>query len=153
MKGGEGSALEPDGVGELPPASRELMEVLWAAETPCTGRMVHDRIAVRFPTRRKRAYTSTATLLQRLVDRGYIDIDANRPNRYTYRPKVSRSAGLAAAASAVVDEFCYRPSDGWYLVQAFLREAELDELTPAGDKRQLIREGPHHIVRRRRGRG
>ena len=125
-------ALTPAGPASLPPlarASRELMEVLWTAPRPLSTGAVHRAVASRYPARAGRAIQTTATLLTSLVARGWVVGEKRRGTRWVYTPAVSRGEALEQLARRAVEEFCVEPSDGLYLLRAFL--ARLDEASTA----------------------
>ena len=125
-------ALTPAGPASLPPlarASRELMEVLWTAPRPLSTGAVHRAVASRYPARAGRAIQTTATLLTALMARGWVVGEKRRGTRWAYAPAVSRGEALEQLARRAVEEFCVEPSDGLYLLRAFL--ARLDEPTAA----------------------
>ena len=143
----------PQGLPPLTPALRELMEVLWASPSPCTGRTVHDRAVAQFSGRSERSYSTTYNLLARLEARGYIETDSTPGRRHRYRPRVTRAEGLAVTAEHVVGEFCHQRLDGLYLLRAFLQLLDLDELVPARGEAER-RTDPRAIdAPRRAGRG
>lgn len=113
------------GLPVLPPAEREIMEILWSADGPCTLRMVRIRSAEEFPARRGRGASSVQSILETLTARGYVEkIERSQGRRIRYRPLMSRGEALAGAAETAVDDFCrFHRRDGWFLVQAFLAVA------------------------------
>ena len=69
---------------DLPQAEFEVMDVLWK-KGEATIRQVHSVLS----TRRKLAYTTVATLLTRLRDKGYVEA-RERNFAYVFRPLVER---------------------------------------------------------------
>ena len=114
----------------LPPAGRELLEVLWSAGGPRSTRQIHDAVATSFPHRAGRAIQTTATLLTALVAQGWVAGEKRGGNRWVYRPAVTRDEGLRQLARRAVEAFCVEPRDGWSLVRAAVGRLDLDE--PAG---------------------
>lgn len=147
------SVEPPQGLPPLSPALRELMEVLWASPSPCTGRTVHDRAVEQYSSRRGRAYSTTSNLLARLEARGYIETDSTPGRRHRYRPRVTRAEGLSVTAEHVVGEFCNERLDGLYLLRAFLRLFDLDELVPAHGEVERRTDPRAADAPRRAGRG
>ena len=71
-------------IPDLPPAELEVMEVLWA-----NGESTVREVQRALKGRSKRAYTTVATLLTRLRERGYVETQ-ERDFAYVYRPLVER---------------------------------------------------------------
>ena|SRR5579884_999608 len=71
-------------LGEL---ESQVMAVLWSAEGDCSGRMVAD-------TLRPHAYTTVATVLERLVKKGLVE-RREEGRRIRYSAKGSRAAHSA----------------------------------------------------------
>ena len=69
---------------DLPPAELEVMEVLWRK-----GEATVREIQRALRGKSKRAYTTVATLLTRLRERGYVETQ-ERDFAYLYRPLVER---------------------------------------------------------------
>lgn len=71
-------------IRDLPQAEFEVMEVLWV-KGEATGREVHTELS----KGRKVAYTTVATLLTRLKERGYV-LSEERNFAYVYHPLIAR---------------------------------------------------------------
>jgi BlaI family transcriptional regulator, penicillinase repressor len=69
---------------DLPPSEFEVMRVIWKMGS-ATVRDVHDELS----KNRRLAYTSVASLLIRLRDKGYVEVE-ERDAAYIYRPLVSQ---------------------------------------------------------------
>lgn len=69
---------------DLPQAEFEVMDVLWRAGE-ATGKEIHARLG----KRRKIAYTTLLTLLSRLREKGYVEVE-ERNFAYVFRPLVGR---------------------------------------------------------------
>lgn len=75
---------------------KEIMEFLWDTDSPETVRDVVDTIR----KRRKVAYTTIMTIMNRLVDKGVL-IRKLSGSSYLYQPKVSRDRFVARAAHRI----------------------------------------------------
>jgi len=83
------------GLGEL---ERAIMEVVWAADGPVTGRAVVDELAQARPL----AYTTVLTVMDRLVRKGMLR--RQRHGRaHAYRAARSRAAYTADLMASVLD--------------------------------------------------
>lgn len=69
---------------DLPPSEFEIMRVVWEKGS-ATVRDVHDELS----RNRKLAYTSVSSLLNRLKDKGYVEV-VEQDTAYVYRPLVSQ---------------------------------------------------------------
>jgi len=69
---------------DLPQAEFEVMDVLWDR-----GEATVKDVLAALGSERKLAYTTVATLLNRLRDKGYVDAE-ERSFAYVYRPLVPR---------------------------------------------------------------
>jgi len=70
---------------DLPPAELEVMKVLWRK-----GRATVKEVQKALGGKPKRAYTTVATLLSRLRQRGYVEAE-ERNFAYVFRPLVQRN--------------------------------------------------------------
>ncbi len=78
-------------------AEFEIMDVLWRRER-ATVREVHEELQAK----RKLSYSTVATLLGRLKDKGYVE--AKEKNfAYQFRPKVKREQVISRKLSELVD--------------------------------------------------
>jgi predicted transcriptional regulator len=82
------------GLGEL---ERAIMEVVWAADGPVTGRAVVDELARDRPL----AYTTVLTVMDRLVRKGMLRRQ-RRGRAHTYQAASSRAAYTAALMASVL---------------------------------------------------
>lgn len=80
-------------LGEL---EKEIMEFLWETNSSVTVRGVVDKIR----KKRKVAYTTIMTIMNRLVDKGIL-IRKMKGSSYLYQPKVSRDQFVARAAHRI----------------------------------------------------
>jgi predicted transcriptional regulator len=122
------------GLGEL---ERAIMEVVWAADSPVTGRAVVDELTRERPM----AYTTVLTVMDRLVRKGMLT--RQRHGRaHTYQAATSRAAdtadlmasvlGSSDDRSAVLLQFVEQiPPD-----QAEALRAALDAAHPASGRRE-----------------
>jgi predicted transcriptional regulator len=82
------------GLGEL---ERAIMEVVWAADGPVTGRAVVDQLTRDRPL----AYTTVLTVMDRLVGKGMLG--RQRHGRaHTYQAATSRAAYTAELMASVL---------------------------------------------------
>jgi predicted transcriptional regulator len=82
------------GLGEL---ERAIMQVVWAADGPVTGRAVVDQLTRARPI----AYTTVLTVMDRLVQKGLLT--RQRAGRaHTYRAAQSRAAYTAELMASVL---------------------------------------------------
>jgi predicted transcriptional regulator len=97
-----GGRVRLRGLGEL---ERAIMEVVWAADGPVTGRAVVDEL-----TRdRSLAYTTVLTVMDRLVRKGMLR--RQRHGRaHTYQAATTRAAYTADLMASVLDSSQDRPA-------------------------------------------
>jgi predicted transcriptional regulator len=82
------------GLGEL---QRAIMEVVWAAEGPVTGRAVVDALTQDRPV----AYTTVLTVMDRLAGQGMLTRQ-RRGRAHTYQAAKSRAAYTAELMASVL---------------------------------------------------
>lgn len=90
------------GLGEL---ERAIMEVVWAADGPVTGRAVVDELARERPV----AYTTVLTVMDRLAGKGML-IRQRRGRVHLYRAAKSRVAYTADLMADVLGSSDDRPA-------------------------------------------
>ena len=90
------------GLGEL---ERAIMEVVWAADGPVTGRTVVDELTRERPV----AYTTVLTVMDRLVGKGMLRRQ-RRGRAHTYRATRSRAAYTADLMASVLGSSDDRPA-------------------------------------------
>ena len=90
------------GLGEL---ERAIMEVVWAADGPVTGRAVVDELTGDRPL----AYTTVLTVMDRLVRKGMLRRQ-RRGRAHTYRATSSRAAYTAELMASVLGSSDDRPA-------------------------------------------
>ncbi len=90
------------GLGEL---ERAIMEVIWAADGPVTGRAVVDELT----RNRSLAYTTVLTVMDRLVRKGMLR--RQRHGRaHTYQAATTRAAYTAELMASVLGSSQDRPA-------------------------------------------
>ncbi|MDO8587444.1 MAG: BlaI/MecI/CopY family transcriptional regulator [Armatimonadota bacterium] len=82
---------------DLPPSEFEVMRVIWEMGS-ATVRDVHDKLS----KDRRLAYTSVSSLLGRLRDKGYVEVE-ERDAAYVYRPLVSQDQVVLRKVSDLVN--------------------------------------------------
>lgn len=85
----------------LSDAERDVLRVLWD-HGPATVRRINEVLVVRG---RRWAYTTVATLLQRLTVKGYVASDPSAAS-YVYHAVVSRDELLERRLKEAADELC-----------------------------------------------
>jgi predicted transcriptional regulator len=86
----------------FPPTEARVMSVLWEAECPLIIRVVHKRVA---QGGKRIAYTTVATTMNRLVEKGFLT-RALRPGNltpYVYSPTETREAFEARQVAALLE--------------------------------------------------
>jgi len=90
------------GLGEL---ERAIMEIVWAADGPVTGRAVVDALTQQRPV----AYTTVLTVMDRLAGKGMLT--RHRQGRaHTYQAAKSRAAYTAELMASVLGSSDDRPA-------------------------------------------
>jgi len=115
-------------LGEL---ERAIMEVVWAADAPVTGRMVVDALNRDRPV----AYTTVLTVMDRLVTKGTLTRQ-RRGRAHAYQAASSRAAYTAELMASVLGGSDDRPEVLLHFVEQIpLAEAEAlrAALDAAGD--------------------
>jgi len=107
---------------ELPELSRselDLMKILWR-ERRLSAREIHERLGDAYDW----AYSTTRTMLERMVGKGYLE-RATFHGVILYRPLISRPQGLAQ----LVRDFAERvlEGDNGSVVALFARSSSLTE--------------------------
>ncbi len=82
------------------------MEVLWDRQE-ATVRMVVDELQSKHPV----AYTTVMTVMNRLVEQGCLTRRAGQRGAFTYQPKQTREAHVAAAAKHSLDQLVHQYGD------------------------------------------
>jgi predicted transcriptional regulator len=89
-----GGQVRLRGLGEL---ERAIMEVVWAADGPVTGRAVVDELTQQRPV----AYTTVLTVMDRLAGKGLLTRQ-RRGRVHTYQAARSRAAYTADLMASVL---------------------------------------------------
>ena len=97
------------GLGEL---ERAIMEVVWAADGPVTGRAVVDELTRERPV----AYTTVLTVMDRLVRKGMLTRQ-RRGRAHTYQAAQSRAAYTADLMASVLGSSDDHPAVLLHFVQ------------------------------------
>jgi predicted transcriptional regulator len=97
-----GGQVRLRGLGEL---ERAIMEIVWAADGPVTGRIVVDELTGDRPL----AYTTVLTVMDRLVGKGMLRRQ-RRGRAHTYRATSSRAAYTAELMASVLGSSDDRPA-------------------------------------------
>jgi predicted transcriptional regulator len=120
-------------------AELEVLKVLWDTGA-ATVRDVDAALRRRRRRPRKLAYNTVLTLLSRLRDKGYVNVD-RRGTAHVFRPAVSRDELLGSSLATLADRVCDGTASP--LVHALVRTQRfsadeiahlrklLDDLTPA----------------------
>jgi predicted transcriptional regulator len=121
------------GLGEL---ERAIMEIVWAADGPVTGRAVVDELTQERPV----AYTTVLTVMDRLVRKGMLT--RQRQGRaHTYQAAKSRAAYTADLMASVLGSSNDQPAVLLHFVeqippdQAEALRAALDLARPNSGRR------------------
>lgn len=88
---------ETTSLPDLSDSELDVMRALWKGSR-LSAREVHDRVS----PARGWAYSTTRTVLERMVEKGLVDKDSFH-GIYLYRPCLSRAAGLARAVRDFAD--------------------------------------------------
>lgn len=116
----------------LPDAELEVMQAVWACETPAKRAQIGAILDQTHPM----APTTLLTVLSRLADKGFLRIE--KPGRSAeYRPLIAREDYLARQGRKFYDTLCggSLPAFAAALCASGLTAEELEEL------RELLREG------------
>jgi len=90
-----------DHMRRLPDAELEVMQAIWACESPVVRADIEEILFKTHPM----AMTTLLTLLTRLAEKGYVWIEkVGRNSRYT--PLVSKEDYLSAQSKRFVDKLC-----------------------------------------------
>jgi predicted transcriptional regulator len=126
------------GLGEL---ERAIMEVVWAADGPLTGRAVVDELS----RDRQVAYTTVLTVMDRLVGKDLLT--RRRQGRaHTYQAAQSRAAYTADLMASVLDSSGDHPA----VLLHFVEQIPPDQ---AEALRTALDAARDRATSRRRGRG
>ena len=85
----------------LPDAELEVMQAIWACSAPVSRAQIDEILRQTHPM----AQTTLLTLLTRLAEKSYIQIDKTRRSA-SYTPLISREAYLAQQSRRFFDKLC-----------------------------------------------
>jgi predicted transcriptional regulator len=109
--------------GEL---ENQVLQVLWAADAPCTPREVHRAMG----SERELAYTTVMTILVRLWQKGIVEREPSG-RTYAYRPVESRDERVANR----MRELLAAAGDRTAALTGFVKSLPADELD---DLRRIV---------------
>ena len=119
-------------IRRLPDAELEVMQALWASDTPVPRAQLEERLAQTHPM----ATTTLLTLLSRLSEKGFVRVD-KEGRKSLYAPLVTREDYLAAQSRSFIQKLCGGSLSTFAsaLCDSGLSKGELEEL------RELLKEG------------
>lgn len=119
-------------IRRLPDTELEVMQALWASDTPVPRAQLEERLAQTHPM----ATTTLLTLLSRLSEKGFVRVD-KEGRKSLYAPLVTREDYLAAQSRSFIQKLCGGSLSTFAsaLCDSGLSKEELEEL------RELLQEG------------
>ena len=119
-------------IRRLPDTELEVMQALWASDTPVPRAQLEERLAQTHPM----ATTTLLTLLSRLSEKGFVQVD-KAGRKSLYAPLVTREDYLAAQSRSFIQKLCGGSLSTFAsaLCDSGLSKEELEEL------RELLKEG------------
>ena len=119
-------------IRRLPDTELEVMQALWASDTPVPRAQLEERLAQTHPM----ATTTLLTLLSRLSEKGFVRVD-KEGRKSPYAPLVTREDYLAAQSRSFIQKLCGGSLSTFAsaLCDSGLSKEELEEL------RELLKEG------------
>ncbi len=119
-------------IRRLPDTELEVMQALWASDTPVPRAQLEARLAQTHPM----ATTTLLTLLSRLSEKGFVRVD-KEGRKSLYAPLVTREDYLAAQSRSFIQKLCGGSLSTFAsaLCDSGLSKEELEEL------RELLKEG------------
>lgn len=119
-------------IRRLPDTELEVMQALWASDTPVPRAQLEERLAQTHPM----ATTTLLTLLSRLSEKGFVQVD-KEGRKSLYAPLVTREDYLAAQSRSFIQKLCGGSLSTFAsaLCDSGLSKEELEEL------RKLLKEG------------
>ena len=119
-------------IRRLPDTELEVMQALWASDTPVPRAQLEERLAQTHPM----ATTTLLTLLSRLNEKGFVRVD-KEGRKSLYAPLVTRENYLAAQSRSFIQKLCGGSLSTFAsaLCVSGLSKEELEEL------RELLKEG------------
>ena len=119
-------------IRRLPDTELEVMQALWASDTPVPRVQLEERLTQTHPM----ATTTLLTLLSRLSEKGFVRVD-KEGRKSLYAPLVTREDYLAAQSRSFIQKLCGGSLSTFAsaLCDSGLSKEELEEL------RELLKEG------------
>lgn len=119
-------------IRRLPDTELEVMQALWASDTPVPRAQLEERLTQTHPM----ATTTLLTLLSRLSEKGFVRVD-KEGRKSLYAPRVTREDYLAAQSRSFIQKLCGGSLSTFAsaLCDSGLSKEELEEL------RELLKEG------------
>lgn len=119
-------------IRRLPDTELEVMQALWASDTPVPRAQLEERLAQTHPM----ATTTLLTLLSRLSEKGFVRVD-KEGRKSLYAPLITREDYLAAQSRSFIQKLCGGSLSTFAsaLCDSGLSKEELEEL------RELLKEG------------
>ena len=119
-------------IRRLPDTELEVMQALWASDTPVPRAQLEERLAQTHPM----ATTTLLTLLSRLSEKGFVLVE-KEGRKSLYAPLVTREDYLAAQSRSFIQKLCGGSLSTFAsaLCDSGLSKEELEEL------RELLKEG------------
>lgn len=119
-------------IRRLPDTELEVMQALWASDTPVLRTQLEERLTQTHPM----ATTTLLTLLSRLSEKGFVRVD-KEGRKSLYAPLVTREDYLAAQSRSFIQKLCGGSLSTFAsaLCDSGLSKEELEEL------RELLKEG------------
>mgnify|MGYP002801788030 FL=1 len=119
-------------IRRLPDTELEVMQALWASDTPVLRTQLEERLTQTHPM----AATTLLPLLSRLSEMGFVRVDKEGRKRL-YAPLVTREDYLAAQSRSFIQKLCGGSLSTFAsaLCDSGLSKEELEEL------RELLKEG------------
>ena len=119
-------------IRRLPDTELEVMQALWACDTPVPRAQLEERLA----QTHRMATTTLLTLLSRLSEKGFVRVD-KEGRKSLYAPLVTREDYLAAQSRSFIQKLCGGSLSTFAsaLCDSGLSKEELEEL------RELLKEG------------
>ena len=119
-------------IRRLPDTELEVMQALWASDTPVPRAQLEERLAQTHPM----APTTLLTQLSRLSEKGFVRVD-KEGRKSLYAPLVTREDYLAAQSRSFIQKLCGGSLSTFAsaLCDSGLSKEELEEL------RELLKEG------------
>ena len=119
-------------IRRLPDTELEVMQALWASDTPTSRAQLEERLTQTHPM----ATTTLLTLLSRLSEKGFVRVD-KEGRKSLYAPLVTREDYLAAQSRSFIQKLCGGSLSTFAsaLCDSGLSKEELEKL------RELLKEG------------